>query len=108
MKAKKKQQSARPSFQDILDELNAMQERKGKDYGSGTDPLANLIDSTQWGIAPWINTMLRANDKMARIKSFVRRGKLENEKVEDSLVDLAVYTIHALRLYREEQAGKGK
>jgi len=108
MKVQKKKKSARPSFQEILDELNAMQERKGKDYGSGDDPLANLIGSKQWGIAPWINTMLRANDKMARIKSFIRRGKLEKEKVEDSLVDLAVYTIHALRLYREEEAGRDK
>lgn len=92
----------RPTFAEILHELNAMQVRKGKDYGSGDDSLANICDSATFGIAPWVSAMVRANDKMARIKTFIKKGSLENEKVEDSLVDLAVYTIHALRLYREQ------
>lgn len=93
----------RPTFQEIMQELNAMQDRKGKDYGSEDDPLANICDSATFGIAPWVSAMIRANDKMARIKTFIKKGSLENEKVKDSLVDLAVYTIHALRLYRQQR-----
>lgn len=99
--------SNRPSFQEILDELTAMQERKGHDYGAEGDPLANLVDAKRFGISPWIATMIRANDKMSRIQTFVREGHLVNEGLDDSLVDLAVYTIHALRLYREELANRG-
>jgi len=91
----------RPSFELVLQELLEMQSRKGKDYGRDSDPLANLVDAETFGIPAWIGTMIRANDKMSRIKTFVRRGELANESVEDSLIDLAVYTIHALRLYRE-------
>jgi hypothetical protein len=94
-----------PSFQDILDELNKIQESKSRDY-DGAAPLCNLRASVQFGIPPWLATMLRANDKMSRIANFARKGSLENEKVEDSLIDLAVYTIQALRLYREEKERK--
>jgi hypothetical protein len=94
----------RPSFESILEELNDMQLRKGKDYGSQTDPLANICAGEDFGIRPWINAILRAHDKVMRIKAYVRKGKLANERVEDSLLDLAVYTIHALRLYREDEA----
>jgi hypothetical protein len=92
---------ALPTFDDVLQELHAMQERKGQDYGKGQDLLFNLRRSADFGIPPWVGTILRANDKMSRISTFICTGKLINEKVEDSLIDLAVYAIHALRLYRE-------
>lgn len=91
----------RPTFEEICEELTELQKRKGHDYGGDEDPLGNLVDAQEFGISPWVGTSLRANDKMARIKTFVRSSKLECEKVDDSLRDLAVYAIHALRLYRE-------
>lgn len=91
----------RPSFKDITDEMQELQESKGKDYGGEGDPLGNICDSIHFGIEPWVGAILRANDKMARLKTFIRVGRLENESVEDSIKDLAVYAIHALRLYRE-------
>jgi len=89
------------TFEHVLAELQAMQDKKGKDYGTDSDPLANLRASEDFGILAWKGCVLRANDKMRRIQAFVRKGVLENEPVEDSLLDLAVYAIHALRLYRE-------
>jgi hypothetical protein len=47
--------------------------------------------------------VIRANDKMARLQTFVRRRQLRNESVEDSLRDLAVYAVIALVLYEEHQ-----
>jgi hypothetical protein len=41
------------------------------------------------------------NDKMIRLKSMAVNGSLQNESVEDSLMDLAAYSILALILYRE-------
>ena len=40
---------------------------------------------------------------MTRLETFVQKGTLANEGVEDSLLDLAVYSIIALLLFREEQ-----
>lgn len=93
----------RLSFESILQELNDMQIRKGNDYGSDLDPLANICSSKEFGIPPWLGAVLRANDKMARIKTFATRGTLSNESVEDSLMDMAVCAIHALRLFREQK-----
>ena len=40
---------------------------------------------------------------MRRLKSMAAKGKLENETVEDSLLDLANYAVLALILFREQQ-----
>lgn len=89
------------TFANVCAELAALQEKKGKDYGTGVDPLANLRSSEAFGIPSWVGSVMRGNDKMRRIQSFVVNGKLENEGIEDALMDLAVYAIHSLRLYRE-------
>lgn len=90
-----------PTFRDTIDELDRLQEAKGSDYGSEDDPLYNLRASEMFGTPAWLGSIIRANDKINRIATFARRGALVNESVEDSLRDLAVYAIHALRLYRE-------
>lgn len=91
----------RPSFVDIMAELNEMQLRKGNDYGTETDSLADIVSSKEFGIDPWLNAIVRINSKIARLKSYVIKGALSNESVDDSMVDIAVYAIHAIRLYRE-------
>jgi hypothetical protein len=90
------------TFAEVCEQLDALQRKKGADYGSGVDPLANLRASAMFGIPPWMGAIVRLNDKINRISSFARKGSLENESVEDSLRDIAVYSIHALRLYQEE------
>ena len=88
-------------FTAILDEIQAMHDKKGADYGTDEDPLANIKASEDFGIPGWQGAVLRANDKMSRLKTFAKKGTLENEPVEDSLLDLGVYAIIALQLYRE-------
>jgi hypothetical protein len=70
---------------------------KNADYtGSGDDPFANFriveligVCSAEQGI------LTRISDKLARLSSFCQRGELsvKDESVEDSLLDLANYTI---------------
>jgi len=43
------------------------------------------------------------NDKIQRIKTFVKKGVLQNESLEDSFLDLANYAMLGLALYRESQ-----
>ncbi len=75
--------------------------RKAHDYGAGDDPLANVRASQEFGIPPWVGVAIRMNDKMIRIKSMLAKGELENEPIEDSFLDIAVYALIALILYEE-------
>lgn len=93
------------SFTKVLEEIQAMHDKKQADYGSDSDPFANIRASELFGMPAWLGAILRANDKISRIQAFSRKGELVNESVEDSLLDLAVYAVIALAMYREESAG---
>lgn len=88
-------------FDEVLVEMSKLHAAKEADYGKIEEVGSNLMASEDFGVDAWVGCMIRANDKMARIKKFARSGKLENEKVEDSLLDLANYAVLALLLYRE-------
>lgn len=81
-----------------------LHDKKAADYSSGTDPFANVRSSEEFGVPAWVGAMVRGNDKVSRIKSFIRNGTLKNEALEDSLRDLAVYAIIALVLWEEKNA----
>lgn len=90
-----------PEFQRILTELWNLHRKKGADYGTDTDPLANIRASKAHGVEPFRYAMLRADEKMTRYKSFVANGSLRNESLEETLLDLASQAILALVLLRE-------
>jgi hypothetical protein len=88
---------------DILEELRALHIRKAADYGADADAYANVRASAAFGVPAWVGVAIRMNDKMIRLQSFARKGELENESAEDSLLDIAVYAVIALMLMREEK-----
>ena len=88
-------------WQEAYEELLDLGNRKRGDYGNVDHPFANVVASAEFGIPPWVGSVIRMNDKVHRLKSFVRNGRLENESVEDSLIDIANYALIALALYRE-------
>lgn len=90
-------------FHEILGEIADLHDRKQMDYGRGDDPFANINASAEFGVKPWIGAYIRLNDKIARIKSFIEKGKLVNESLEDSLRDIVVYGAIALVLYEKEK-----
>lgn len=92
-----------PSFASILSELQAMHDKKSKDYGGNTGQ-DNIRQSESFGIPAWLGAIIRQNDKITRIKSFCLNHKLENESLGDTLIDNAVYAVLALQLYREKHA----
>lgn len=87
----------------LLEKMRDLHIRKAADYGRGEDPMANLRASAEFGIPTWVGVMIRANDKMHRIKSFVQNGDLANESIEDSFMDLAAYALLAAILYEEDR-----
>lgn len=87
---------------ELLDQIGDLHDLKQEDYGTDTDPFANVRSASDWGIKPWVGCLNRAGDKFKRLQKAARGGTLSNEGVEDSMMDLAVYTLIALVLYREE------
>lgn len=95
-----------PIYLQLLDEMKELHQRKAADYGRGQDPFANVRAGAEFGTPAWVGVMIRANDKMHRIKSLIANGSLKNESVEDSLMDLAAYCLIALTLRREAETVK--
>lgn len=91
-----------PEFESVIEEVLAMHRRKGADYGSDEDFFANVSASKDWGVSPWIGAMMRANDKVVRLQSAAKGSTLQNEGIEDSLLDIATYSVIALCLFRRE------
>ena len=89
-------------FLDLLDEMRRLHESKSQDYGSETDPLANIRQGAEFvGIEPWRGCMVRIADKVQRLKTFCRTGRLVHEGVRDTLLDLSAYSLLAIVLFDE-------
>jgi hypothetical protein len=81
----------------MFDQMHEVTKRKNADYtGGGEDAFANFTRVESMGIATTEQGFLvRMNDKMSRIASFVKNGQLQvkDESVMDTLLDLANYSI---------------
>jgi hypothetical protein len=100
-----KQPSTSQRFLDLLDEMRRLHESKSKDYGSETDPLANIRQGAEFvGIEPWRGCMVRIADKVQRLKTYCRTGRLVHEGVRDTLLDLSAYSLLAIVLFDEDKA----
>lgn len=95
-----------PRFHVLLAELGRLHAKKSADYGMENDIFANVRASQEFGVEPWRGALIRLNDKVVRVKAFCLNGVLANEGVEDSLMDLAAYSLIALILFREKGNGK--
>jgi hypothetical protein len=89
---------------EVVEEIRQTHLRKSQDYGDPTDPLANVRAGAELvGIEAWRGCVIRMADKMQRIKTYCRDGRLANEGFEDALLDMASYAIIALVLFREQE-----
>lgn len=98
-------QALRPGsaeFLAVLDEVAQLHLRKTLDYGTDEDALSNIRQSADViGCPAWAGAILRISDKMHRLKSFFRRGAVEFDGIEDTLLDIIAYGAIAKVLYRE-------
>ena len=92
-----------PLFYELLDELKEIHSRKNHDYAGEGDPLKNFRMSENMGIPAWKGCLIRISDKFSRLCSFAKKEKYEvkDESIEDTLMDLAIYSIIDIILYRE-------
>jgi DNA-binding transcriptional ArsR family regulator len=89
-------------FLELLEEVRQLHLSKSQDYGSESDPLANIRQGAEFvGIEAWRGCMVRVADKVQRLKTFCRTGRLVHEGVRDTLLDLAAYSLLAIVLFDE-------
>ena len=89
-------------YWEILNKMFDIHIAKDHDY-AGEDYLSNLKGSERLGIPAWKGTLIRIEDKIARLENFAKTEQLlVDESVEDTLLDLANYAILALILYRNQ------
>jgi hypothetical protein len=92
------------AFVALLQEMQRLHESKSADYGSEDDPLANVRSGADFvNIEPWRGCMVRIADKVQRLRTYCRTGRLVHEGVRDTLLDLAAYSLLAIVLFDEGQ-----
>jgi len=105
--ARRERANLRPGsaqFLAVLDEVRSLHLRKTLDYGVDEDALSNIRTSADYVNVPaWAGCIIRMADKMQRLRAFFRRGRVEFDGVEDTLLDICAYAAIALVLYRESR-----
>ncbi len=69
----------------LRDHSYGLMMKKRKDYSGDDDPFRNLRSSEVHGVEPWRGTMVRLQDKLARIRSVMEAGG--HMEVDESLID---------------------
>lgn len=88
------------NFNDVF----TLVQTKNEDYTAGSDdPYANFRLAELEGVSAETGVMLRVQDKMQRIRSFINTGDLavKSESVEDALSDVIGYMQILRGLFRE-------
>lgn len=86
------------TFEQLANQLIDTQKRKNADYGSSFD---QTLD--EFGL---VASATRMSDKFNRFKSLMRCGssaRVEDEKIEDTLMDLAAYAIMTVEWIKKQQ-----
>jgi len=90
------------AFLELLAEMQRLHESKSADYGSEDDPLVNIRQGADFvNIEPWRGCMVRIADKVQRLRTYCRTGRLVHEGVRDTLLDLSAYSLLAIVLFDE-------
>lgn len=95
---------SKQKFKAIIDDMWKIHDMKNSDY-AGENYLSNLTACRRIGLDPWKGALVRMQDKMSRLENFAvtESLKVKDESVEDTLKDLAIYSILALILYRNDR-----
>lgn len=83
-------------IKDFHDRASSIVEAKCKDYAGTEEPLRNFEDAANIaGVTPEQGLLVRMADKIARVRNLTKNnslsGAVEDEKLEDTLMDLSNY-----------------
>ena len=101
-----------PEFYNLIWKMMEIHSIKNKSYGLGS-PLGNFMMSKTFGVSPWKGCLVRMSDKWSRLCNLVLKmddpnyaDAINMEGIEDTLVDLANYSLLCIILLREEKENK--
>jgi hypothetical protein len=81
-------------MESILNEIRQLYNRKNADYGDSFDKTLN-----EFGL---VASATRMSDKFNRFKSLIQNpAQVPDEKIEDTLIDLASYAIMTIKWMRQ-------
>lgn len=106
--------SGHPRYYELLLKAARLHEKKNSDYAGDHDPLKNFRRSEEISIPAWIGCEVRLSDKYSRVIEATKKiieGKelsVSDEKIEDTFLDLANYSLLCLVLYEEWKINKRK
>ena len=88
--------------EDMCKQARTIRRKKNADYANEEDPLANF---RRWEALGFV---VRMDDKLARLSTFVKRGvfAVEDESLNDTLLDLLNYSVLLAFYVSEEKAKK--
>jgi hypothetical protein len=93
-----------PMFYELLDRMREIHAAKAADYGDG-NPLGNFINTEEdTGCPAALGVLVRMCDKWKRICNIYKnKGKhaVKDETIEDTLLDLAIYSLIDIIILRE-------
>lgn len=77
----------------LFQKASSLMQKKNHDYGRPTDPFANFRAVRALGVDPRTGVLVRMQDKMSRLATYINTGRLEapNEGFEDALIDIINY-----------------
>lgn len=85
------------TFNEITNTMNDLYKKKNHDYGNSFD-----ISLNKYGI---IAALTRISDKFNRLENLIinKENKIEDEKIDDTLIDLASYCVMTLKWIYENK-----
>jgi len=95
-----------PKFFELLKEMRELYSVKDRAY-SGEVPLSNFMESEKLGIPAWKGVLVRMGDKWRRIVNLAGKEDVGDEKLRDTLLDLAVYSLICIILLEEVRTCPG-
>ena len=88
-------------FDEIIKEMTDIHARKAADYGGG-DEFGNFQESCRIGVPDYKGAFIRLQDKYTRCCNLMsgNRPMVEDESLEDTLIDMANYSVLVLAMLR--------
>jgi len=105
-----KPRKGHPLFYKLLKKMETIHDMKNSDYSEANDALSNFKISERFGIPAHVGVLVRISDKFSRVSQLIKKGENNNsvkdEKIEDTLLDMANYCLLMIILYKERMFKK--
>lgn len=92
-------------FTALLDKQKGIALKKNSDYAGEKDFLGNFKMSKALGIKPSMGIVIRLSDKWSRLCQLIQKDEpaVVEESIEDTLLDIANYSLLMILALREEK-----